>query len=108
MGSPRPASPLILLPPTQTTAGSASRPSSSPQASSAALTHLSPRDLAIVIGLFFSVFAIGADSFIISPLLPAMAHDFSVSIGAVSLAVTLYAICYAVGSPLFGAAWGPL
>lgn len=60
------------------------------------------RNLTIVVGLFFSVFVIGADSFIISPLLPAMAHDFSASISAVSLAVTLYAICYAVGSPIFG------
>lgn len=64
--------------------------------------HLSGKDLTIVIGLFFGVFVMGADSFIISPLLPAMAQDFRTSLSAVSYGVTVYAICYAIGSPLFG------
>lgn len=58
----------------------------------------------IIIGLFLAVFVTGVDSFIISPLLPALGHYFHASIPQVSLGVTIYAICYALGC-LF---WGPL
>ena len=53
-------------------------------------------------GLFLIVFVIGADSFIISPLLPALAQSYRISIASAALSVTIYAICYAVGSPLLG------
>lgn len=56
----------------------------------------------MIVGLFLVVFVMGADSFIISPLLPAIAKDFNVSVGAVALAVTIYALCYALSSPFFG------
>lgn len=60
------------------------------------------QEVVMIIGLFLIVFVIGADSFIISPLLPIISHDFNTSIGQTALAVTIYAVCYAVGSPFFG------
>ncbi|MFT8360528.1 MFS transporter [Liquorilactobacillus satsumensis] len=56
----------------------------------------------IIIGLFFGVFVIGADSFIISPLLPTIAHEFKASVAETSASVTIYAFCYALGAPFFG------
>lgn len=56
----------------------------------------------LVLGLFLIVFVIGADSFIISPLLPVLAQSYHASITTVALSVTIYAICYAIGSPLLG------
>lgn len=58
--------------------------------------------LGLVVGLFLMVFVIGADSFIISPLLPMLAKNFHLSIAIAALSVTVYAICYALGSPLLG------
>ncbi|GEO47752.1 MFS transporter [Companilactobacillus kimchii] len=60
------------------------------------------KDILLVIGLFLVVFVIGADSFIISPLLPAIEKDYAVTTSQAALAVTIYALCYAVGSPFFG------
>lgn len=57
---------------------------------------------AMVSGLFLIVFVIGADSFIISPLLPTLAHQFHLTISETALAVTTYAIGYAGGAPIFG------
>lgn len=56
----------------------------------------------MVIGLFLIVFIMGADSFIISPLLPAIERDYNVNLSSAALAVTIYALCYAIGSPFFG------
>lgn len=56
----------------------------------------------LIIGLFLIVFIIGADSFIISPLLPALAQSYHITITTAALAVTIYAACYAIGSPLIG------
>ena len=58
----------------------------------------------IIIGLFLAVFVTGVDSFIISPLLPALGNYFHASVTQVSFGVTIYAICYALGC-IF---WGPL
>lgn len=60
------------------------------------------RDLMMIVGLFLIVFVIGADSFIISPLLPAIETDFKVTVRQAALSVTIYALCYAIGSPFFG------
>ncbi|MCI1856738.1 MAG: MFS transporter [Sporolactobacillus sp.] len=59
-------------------------------------------ELVLILGLFIGVFISGADSFIISPLLPAISRDLDATVGQVSLAVTIYALCYAIGSPFFG------
>lgn len=58
----------------------------------------------IIVGLFLAVFVTGVDSFIISPLLPALGSYFHGSITQVSFGVTIYAMCYAIGC-IF---WGPL
>ncbi|UQS85909.1 MFS transporter (plasmid) [Nicoliella spurrieriana] len=55
-----------------------------------------------ILGLFFGVFVTGADSFIISPILPEIARSFNASIALSAYGVTIYAIFFAVGSPLFG------
>ena len=62
----------------------------------------SMQEVLMVIGLFLTVFITGADSFIISPLLPAIENDFSISISSAAFSVTIYALCYALGSPIFG------
>lgn len=59
-------------------------------------------ELLMIIGLFLVVFVTGADSFIISPLLPAIRADFQVSVSAGAVSITIYALCYACGSPFFG------
>jgi len=59
-------------------------------------------ELMTILSLFLIVFIIGADSFIISPLLPAIAKEFQVSISQTALSITVYALCYAVGSPFLG------
>ncbi|GBG95900.1 MFS transporter [Lactococcus termiticola] len=56
----------------------------------------------IIAGLFIAVFTSGADSFIISPLLPEIAREFGSSISQTALGVTIYALCYAFGAPIFG------
>lgn len=63
----------------------------------------------IVTGLFLIVFVMGADAFIISPLLPTIAHTLHTSVNQAAFAVTAYAIGYAGGAPFFGPlgdAWG--
>ncbi|MFC4652100.1 MFS transporter [Lactococcus nasutitermitis] len=60
------------------------------------------KKVTIVIALFLGVFVVGADSFIISPLLPEIAHDFHTSISQTALGVTTYALCEMIGAPLFG------
>ncbi|MEE6674377.1 MFS transporter [Pediococcus acidilactici] len=59
-------------------------------------------EILMILGLFLIVFITGGDSFIISPLLPAIERNYSISISQAALAVTIYALCYACGSPFFG------
>ncbi|WP_434433715.1 MFS transporter [Lactiplantibacillus paraplantarum] len=56
----------------------------------------------LIIGLFCGVFVTGADAFIISALLPAIATSLNVAANTAAYGVTVYALCYAIGSPLFG------
>lgn len=53
-----------------------------------------------IIGFFISVFVVGLDSFIISPMLPTIAKALSSSVASVGYGVTIYAIFYAIGAPL--------
>ncbi len=59
-------------------------------------------EILLVTSLFLVVFVIGADSFIISPLLPAISQAFQTTLPNTALAVTIYALCYAVGAPFLG------
>ena len=56
----------------------------------------------LIIGLFCGVFVTGADAFIISALLPAIATSLNVAANTAAYGVTVYALCYAIGAPLFG------
>ncbi len=62
------------------------------------------KEIWIILGLFLAIFVTGADSFIISPLLPALSQYFHTQISQVAYGVTIYAGCYALGCPF----WGPL
>jgi len=56
----------------------------------------------LVSGLFLIVFVIGADSFIIAPLLPAIERSFQITVSQAVFSVSIYACCYAIGAPLLG------
>jgi MFS transporter, DHA1 family, inner membrane transport protein len=56
-------------------------------------------DLRLLV-LALGTFAIGTGSFVFAGLLGAVADDLSVSVGAAGQLITLYAIVYAVGSPV--------
>ncbi|RJO78010.1 MFS transporter [Nocardia panacis] len=50
--------------------------------------------------LALGMFAIGTDLFIVSGLLPALGHDLGLSMSAAGQTVTVFAITYAVASPI--------
>lgn len=60
------------------------------------------KEYLMVMGLFLGVFAVGMDSFIISPLLITLSGDLHLTIEQAGLAVSVYGIVYAVGAPLLG------
>jgi N-ethylmaleimide reductase len=51
-------------------------------------------------GLAIGTFAVGTEGFMIAALLPAIAHSFSVSIAAAGQLVTIFALVYALSSPI--------
>jgi predicted MFS family arabinose efflux permease len=53
-------------------------------------------------------FAIGTEGFMIAPLLPNLAGDLSVSVAAAGQLVTVFALTYAVSSPILTALTGNL
>ncbi|EWC62355.1 MFS transporter, DHA1 family [Actinokineospora spheciospongiae] len=59
----------------------------------------SPLPLAVA---FLTLLAIGTDLFVVSPLLPAIAGEYGVSIGAAGTSVTAFSLAYMVGAPLGG------
>jgi len=58
--------------------------------------------LRIAVG-WFTLFIIGTDLFVVSPLLPSIAHRFSITPSTAGLMVAAFSIMYAIGAPLFGA-----
>jgi DHA1 family inner membrane transport protein len=56
--------------------------------------------------LALGAFAIGAESFVVSSLLPGIAGDLSVSITQAGYLVLLYALGYAIGAPVLAALTG--
>src|SRR5688500_19276889 len=56
--------------------------------------------------LAVGAFAIGTDLFVVAGVLPALAADLGVSVGAAGLTVTVFALAYAVGAPVLGALLG--
>lgn len=61
---------------------------------------LSAREKISVAGMFLGVFAVGIDSFVISPLLTPMSKSLAGSVAAVAIGVTTYAVAYAVSAPI--------
>ena len=51
---------------------------------------------------WLTMFVIGTDLFVVSPLLPMIAADYRASPGAVGLCVTVFSLSYMVSAPLFG------
>ncbi len=62
--------------------------------------------LAPLLWLALGTFAIGTEGFMIAPLLPDLAADFSVGIGTAGQLVTVFALTYAVSSPVLTALTG--
>ena len=55
----------------------------------------------LVVG-WLTMFVIGTDLFVVSPLLPMIAADYRVSPAVAGLSVTVFALTYMVTAPLFG------
>jgi predicted MFS family arabinose efflux permease len=58
--------------------------------------------------LALGTFAVGTESFMIAGLLPGMAKDLDVSVGVAGQLVTVFALAYALGSPVLAALTGHL
>ena len=70
-------------------------------AGTAAPVHrLTPWEVVAVAAMFRGTFAVGIDSFVISPLLTEMGASLQASVGQIALGVTAYAAAYAIGAPL--------
>lgn len=51
---------------------------------------------------WLTLFVIGTDLFVVSPLLPAIAQQFSTTPATAGWMVAVFSICYAVAAPVFG------
>ena len=60
------------------------------------------RPLAGLVAGWLTMFVIGTDLFVVSPLLPMIAADYHVSPAVAGLCVTVFALTYMVTAPLFG------
>jgi predicted MFS family arabinose efflux permease len=60
------------------------------------------RPLAGLVTGWLTMFVIGTDLFVVSPLLPMIAADYRVSPAVAGLSVTMFALTYMVSAPLFG------
>src|SRR5208283_471134 len=53
---------------------------------------------------WFTLFVVGTDMFVGSPLLPLIATDYDVSPGLAGWSVTSFSLAYMIGAPLLGRA----
>ena len=53
--------------------------------------------------LLFGMFALGADAYVMAGILPLIAGDFNISIGAAGQSVSTFTLCYAIAAPFFAA-----
>src|SRR5258708_15276344 len=51
---------------------------------------------------WLTMFVVGTDLFVVSPLLPMIAADYHVSPAVAGLCVTVFSLTYMVSAPLFG------
>ncbi len=66
--------------------------------------NISKLDKKYLTTAWLTMYVMGSDLFIISPLLPHIASDLNISNNKSGLLVSIFAIAYAIASPLFGAA----
>ncbi len=67
-----------------------------------------PRSMARLYWLALGTFAIGTEGFMIAPLLPEMSRDLSVSLVSAGQLVTVFALTYALSSPVLTALTGDI
>lgn len=67
-----------------------------------------PRSMARLYWLALGTFAIGTEGFMIAPLLPDLARDLSVSLVSAGQLVTVFALTYALSSPVLTAFTGDI
>lgn len=70
------------------------------------MTTTASRSMARLYWLALGTFAIGTEGFMIAPLLPDLARDLSVSLVAAGQLVTVFALTYALSSPVLTALTG--
>jgi predicted MFS family arabinose efflux permease len=63
-------------------------------------TVLAPFSMAPLLWLALGTFAVGTEGFMIAPLLPDIASDLSVDVNKAGLLVTVFALAYAISSPI--------
>jgi DHA1 family purine base/nucleoside efflux pump-like MFS transporter len=52
---------------------------------------------------WLTMFVIGSDLFVVSPLLPSIAEDYSIDPGLAGLSVTVFSVSYMLSAPILGA-----
>jgi predicted MFS family arabinose efflux permease len=67
-----------------------------------------PRSMARLYWLALGTFATGTEGFMIAPLLPDLARDFSVSLVSAGQLVTVFSLTYALSSPILTALTGDI
>jgi len=72
------------------------------------MTTTAPHSMARLYWLALGTFAIGTEGFMIAPLLPDLAHDLSVSLVSAGQLVTVFALTYALSSPILTALTGDI
>jgi predicted MFS family arabinose efflux permease len=72
------------------------------------MTTTVPRSMARLYWLALGTFAIGTEGFMIAPLLPDLARDLSVSLVSAGQLVTIFALTYALSSPVLTALTGDI
>ncbi|HXO02052.1 MAG TPA: MFS transporter [Stellaceae bacterium] len=72
------------------------------------MTPTSPLSMGRLYWLALGTFAIGTEGFMIAPLLPDLSRDLSVSIASAGQLVTVFALTYALSSPLLTAITGDI
>ena len=72
------------------------------------MTTPAPRSMTPLYWLALGTFATGTEGFMIAPLLPDLARDFSVSLVAAGQLVTVFSLTYALSSPVLTALTGDI
>src|ERR1700740_211884 len=70
------------------------------------MTTTAPPSMARLYWLALGTFAIGTEGFMIAPLLPDLARDLSVSVETAGQLITVFALTYALSSPILTALTG--